>query len=270
MKTKNCSASLRKKLPLVLALLLSLAPLLVLSQQPMYAIVEYMKTKPGKEWNYIELERNFWKPVHVERIRQGEIVGWMLYRIRYTAGNDPYNYATVTLFNQTENLEQPGTIDPLTVHPDKDVENWLTETDESRELVIRNLLIQQNFIVPNGEGGDPKFLEVDYMKVKQGNDLPYRDLENKIWKPVHQQLIQSGTRTGWSVWARLYPSGYGMDYQYMTINELANFSQIALPDYEKAIKSAHPHRKVDDIRHKTNQLRTLVKSELWELLDAAY
>ncbi len=270
MKTRTLSHSLFVKIPILLVFLFTFSPLVSLAQSNMYVIVEYMKTKPGKEWNYVELERNFWKPVHVERIKKGEIVGWMLYHIRYTASSDPYNYATVTIFSDPEKLENPGTIDPVTVHPDKDVEKVLIETEESRDLVIRNLMIRKDFIQPDKDAQDPKFVEVDYMKVKQGDDDEYLHVEDDIWKPVHEKFIKAGTRTGWSLWGRLYPSGYAMDYQYLTVNEFSNFSQINQPDYVAAIKATHANKNVREIIEETNNSRELVKSELWELLDVAY
>jgi len=236
----------------------------------MFVIVEYMKTKPGKEWNYVELERNFWKPVHQQRIKNGEIIAWQLYHIRYTGASDPYNYATVTIFNDPEKLENPWTVDPMTVHPDKDIESIYEETEESRELVITNLLLRENYVQMPQDAPDPKFIEVDYMKVEQGKDGAYLNVEDKVWKPIHQQFINAGTRAGWSVWGRIYPSGYGLDYQYLTVNDFAEFSQIGKADYVAAAKAAHPKEDMDTIGKETNNSRELVKSELWELLDVAY
>lgn len=270
MKTKSLAHSLRKKLPLLLLFLLTCSPLITLAQDNMYVIVEYMKTKPGKEWNYVELERNFWKPVHSERVKNGEIVAWLLYHIRYTATNDPYNYATVTIFADPEKLENPGTVDPVTVHPDKDVEKVLIETEESRDLVIRNLMMRKDYIEPFTATPDPKFVEVDYMKVEQGDDDEYLRIEDEVWKPIHEEFIKEGSRVGWSLWGRMFPSGYGMDYQYLTVNDFNDFSQIGQANYAAAIQAVHPNKNISDIIQETYNSRKLVKSELWELLDATY
>ncbi len=239
-------------------------------QNRLYALVEYMKTAPGKEWQYTELESKFWKPVHQARINQGEIIAWMLYHIRYTADGDPYNYATVTIYADPSQLENKWTVDPIKVHPDKDVERLIEETDNSRTLVIKNLLFQQNGVVTNPTGPDPKFLEVDYMAVQQGTDQQYLQLEDELWKPVHQALLSEGQRAGWSLWGRMYPSGYGLDYQYITVNDFATFDQIGQTNFEKTIRKCHPKLSLEEFEKRTNDSRVLVKSELWELLDAAY
>lgn len=255
----------------LLIVLLSLATSLPLSaQQNMFVILEYMKTTPGKEWHYVELETNFWKQIHQERVKEGEIVAWLLYHVRYTATNDPYNYVTVTVFADPAKLENPWTVDPIKVHPDKDVEAIYLDTEQSRDLVIRGLMMRQNYIdVPQG-APEPKFIQIDYMKVAPGMDGKYLSLENDVWKPVHQEFIKAGTRAGWSLWGRVYPSGYGLDYQYVTVNDFSDFSQIGKADYMSAFQNAHNGKDVDKLMKETNEDRELVKSELWELLDAAY
>lgn len=268
MKTK--SPFLKKKCyPLLLSLLFLLSPV-ISSAQPMYAIVEFMKTKPGQEWRYVELESNFWKQVHQARIENGEIVAWLFYHIRYTGSNDVYNYATVTIFNDPSKLENPWTVDPITVHPSKDVERILQETDNARDLVITSLLQRRNFLSPPENTPRPKFAQVDYMKVEQGGDESYLELEDKLWKPIHAQFLKDGTRSGWSLWGRVFPAGYGLDYQYITVNDFPSFNKIGTANYLEAFQQTHSNVKLEELSDQTNRSRYLVKSELWELLDAAF
>ncbi|RKD92824.1 hypothetical protein [Mangrovibacterium diazotrophicum] len=271
MKMKLPKLSLKKSAPFLFALLFSLSSLDSFSQNDnLFAIVDYMKTKPGQEWHYVELEHNFWKQVHQARADNGDIVAWLFYRIRYTATSDPYNYATVTIFNNPEKLENPWSVDPITVHPDKDVEAVNTDTEESRDLVTRNLLYRQDYIPMPPDSTEPKFVQVDYMRVKQGEDGEYLKMEDQVWKPIHEQFIKAGTRAGWSLWGRVYPSGYGLDYQYITVNDFKDFSQLGQADYNAAMKAAHPGEDMGKISQETNETRELVRSELWELIDAVY
>jgi len=271
MKLQLPSLMLKKSTPFLFLLLFSLSSLVSYAQNDnLFVIVDYMKTRPGKEWHYVELERNFWKQVHQARVDNGDIVAWLFYRIRYTATSDPYNYATVTIFNKPEKLENPWSVDPITVHPDKDVEAVNTDTEESRDLVTRNLLYRQDYIQVPPDSTEPKFIEVDYMRVKQGHDSEYLALEDEVWKPIHEQFVKAGTRAGWSLWGRVYPSGYGLDYQYLTVNDFKDFSQLGKADYNAAVKAAHPGESMNEIGKKTNETRELVRSELWELVDAVY
>ncbi len=253
----------------MLSIVLLISPV-ILTAQPMFAIVEYMKTKPGLEWNYVELESSFWKQIHEARIEKGEIVAWLFYHIRYTGSNDVYNYATVTIFDDPAKLENPWTVDPITVHPTKDVELIEQETEESRDLVTKNLLQRINFLPTPENAPQTKFAQVDYMKVEQGGDEAYLELEDQVWKPIHSDFMQEGTRSGWSLWGRVYPTGYGLDYQYITVNDFPSFISIGAADYLKAFQKMNSNLTVEQLNEKTNRSRYLVKSELWELLDAAF
>ncbi len=234
---------------------------------PLYAVVEFMKTSPESEGTYVELETNVWKKLHQERINRGLIVGWYLYRVHYTASNDAYNYVTVTLVNDRSKLENYwGDIDPAKVLPDTDIDEAFEETLKSRDLVGSNLMYRMDKLLPEG-GPEFKYLQLDYMKVKQGHDGEYVNTEVNIWKPIHQQFINAGSRIGWSLWGRIFPSGYGLDFQYVTVNYFSDYAQIGTANYNDAYMKADLGMSIDEITERTNKSRLLVKSELWEVVD---
>ncbi len=241
------------------------------NEQPLFALVECMKVKPQNEESYLNIEKNIWKPLHLERAKQGNIVGWFLYKVRFTGTDDAYNYVTVTLFNNPVNIEDPWkNIEPAKVLPGKDLDAAMKETGESRDMVSSMLINRQASVYPDGGPGDFKYIQLDYMKVEQGKENDYWDSETNIWKPVHQEFIKAGSRVGWSLWGRVFPSGAGLDYQYVTVNYMADFSKIGVADYNDAFAKAHAGKNMDDLFAKTNASRTLVKSELWEVVDKAF
>jgi L-rhamnose mutarotase len=237
----------------------------------LFALVECMKVKPENESKYLEVEKNIWKPLHLERTKQGNIVGWFLYKVRFTGTDDAYNYVTVTLFSNLANIEDPWkNIDPAKVLPGKDLDAAMKETGESRDMVSSSLINRQASVYREGGPGDFKYIQLDYMKVEQGKENDYWDAETNIWKPVHQEFIKAGSRVGWSLWGRVFPSGAGLDYQYATVNYMADFSKIGVADYNDAFAKAHAGKNMDDLFAKTNASRVLVKSELWEVIDKAF
>ncbi|HPE75948.1 MAG TPA: hypothetical protein PLC80_07655 [Draconibacterium sp.] len=238
---------------------------------PLFALVECMKVKPENEGKYLEIEKNIWKPLHIERARQGNIAGWFLYKVRFTGTDDAYNYVTVTLFSNPANIEDPWkNIDPAKVLPGKDLEAALKETGESRNMVSSILINRQASVYPDGGPGDFKYIQLDFMKVKPEKESEYWDVETSVWKPVHQEFIKAGSRVGWSLWGRVFPSGAELDYQYVTVNYMANWSKIGVADYNDAFAKAHAGKNLDDLFAKTNASRVLVKSELWEVIDKAF
>src|SRR5210317_1766768 len=65
-------------------------------EEPIYTITSLMKVKQGDGGKYVQVEQDYWKPIHEELVKQGKILGWYLYSIQFTGSGDAYNYATVT------------------------------------------------------------------------------------------------------------------------------------------------------------------------------
>jgi hypothetical protein len=66
---------------------------------PTFMLVEFMKVGPGKENDWVKLERETWKPMHEMRVRDGSILSWAA--IAQTVPGDESNgpvVATVTTF----------------------------------------------------------------------------------------------------------------------------------------------------------------------------
>lgn len=263
---------------MVVTILLSIAfgvfPLLGNAQEndpPLFALVECMKVKPENEDRYLEVEKSIWKPLHLERAKQGNIVGWFLYKVRFTGTDDKYNYVTVTLFADPLKIEDPwNNIDPAKILPGKDLDKAMQETGESRDLVSSAVITRQASVYREGGPGDFIFIQVDYMKVEQGKEDEYWDVETNVWKPIHQEFIKAGSRVGWSLWGRIFPAGAGLDYQFVTVNYMADWSKIGAANFTDAFSKAHAGKDLDAMSAKTGASRTLVKSELWEVVEKAF
>ena len=265
------------KRAMVLALLFvtvaTTAPLIGFAQENtnVFAVVECMKVKQGDDEKYLDLEENFWKPMHQARVDQGKIMGWILYKVRYTGSDDAYNYVTVTVFNNPANLENPWAMEGMGEdNEESDMSSGFELTLKARELVKSSLIMRNDAVFPESGPAQFKYLKVNYMKVAPGNDGMYLEAEKNIWKPVHEQFVKAGQSAGWSLWTELFPSGYGLDYQYATVDYFSDFSQIGMADFNAAFKAAHPTGDMDELMKQTNDSRTLVRSELWEVLDQVF
>ena len=232
----------------------------------LYVLVEFMKVKQADIDKYLELEKTFWKPIHEERVKQKEIAGWRLFAVRYTGTSDEYNFVTGTFFHDVSKLEKVYNVDVEKIHSGKDKDKAYQETLKSRELVKRTLLVMNSSINSNVPY---KYLQINFMKVKQGEGNMYLNMENSIWKPVHEELTKAGLKSGWSVWNVIYPGGSGTDYQFITVDDLSEFTQIKMGGYESAFGKVHAGKDVDELMSQTNNSRILVRSELWELLDSS-
>ncbi len=71
-----------------------------------YMSMDYMKVAPGKSPDYLMLEDEIAKPIHLERIEQNQMAGWEVYSLILPSGmNYSYNFATGNHFKELEHFE---------------------------------------------------------------------------------------------------------------------------------------------------------------------
>lgn len=234
-------------------------------QQNLHVLVACMKVQPENVELYHEVESEIWKPVHEELVKQGKILGWILYRVHFTGTNDEYNYATATIFADPANIEKPfASIDFDKVFSNKD--EAFEKTLKSREVVRRNLMRRTSFAYPENSAGPApfKYIELNYMKRKTGN---YLQAARNIYQPIHQEFVNSGTRAGWSLWNTVYPRGTKANFDFVAVNYFSDFSQIGTAKMVEAFKKAHPDKHQQTELAKVYQTRESVRVELWEVVD---
>jgi hypothetical protein len=106
-------------------------------KSPKYIEVTYMKVDPSRESDYVKLERELWKPLHQERIKEGKLRAWHLFGVKFPFGTDEkYSYVTMNTFDELSQLENPG-IEQLLgkVHPGLKPDDFINRTFKSRDLV---------------------------------------------------------------------------------------------------------------------------------------
>ena len=272
MRTKNYMMQKAMLLALFMAFVFGALPVTgyAQDQSDLFAVVDFMKVKQGDEAKYVDLEKTVWKPIHQARIDQGEIIGWVLYGVRYAGANDEYNFVTVALFDDPGKLENTFSLDFSKVHPGKDLDDLFQKTMDSRQLVRQNLIRRVDAVFPEGGPGDFRYIQVNYMKVKPGEGGRYVDNELSVWKPIHQELINAGSRVGWSLWRGLYPFGVNFPYDYVTVDYFADFSKLGAADVGAAFDQAHPGEDMSELFGETGDSRTHVRAELWEVLDSVW
>lgn len=236
----------------------------------LFVVVDYIKVKPENNAAYLNLEQDIWKPMHEERIRRGIIVGWYLYAVEFSGTGDEYNYVVINLYDSADNLENPWESDiPGQVHPSRSIEEILKSTTDVRQTV-KSELFSSIATAPEIPLETPAFyMEVNYMQVDPGKQSAYERLESEVWLPIHNSSIQSGQTTGWGLWKSLFPSGYGKEYQYLTLNSFSNFSTVFGLDFSKAFEDVLSGVDYNEVMQQTQEARTIMRSELWNLIDYA-
>lgn len=226
--------------------------------------IEYMKVK-GSTANYLEIEK-VWKSIHQARLDKGDIYAWYLIGKHFTGTASEYEYVTVTVFPSLFELNNSYPEELASADDDALLEKTMNARDLIQTEIYDTPLITEIIHLP-------KYLNVSFMKVSQGNDNAYLELEKNIWKPIHEKLIKEGIKSTWSVYRQLYPGGYDAQFNYFTVNGFADMKKVSFepPEgWEEVFSIVHQGKDIDKLFENTNQLRVLIKTELWELIYSVY
>ena len=259
------------KFIILVALLMSSLMLKAQTTEPVFFVVEAMKATPNKSADYVKNELEVWKKLHQERVKRGLILSWTLYQVNYPSGtNTAYDYVTVTAIRGFNGLENPyGTLFT-------DAVNILSKEEYARASAVgtlRNLTSKSVFSADDYVAADPnaktppKYLVVNYMKVKDNKWEEYKNFETKLIKPMHVELMKAGGRAAWGLYGLQMPGGDGQPYDYTTVDFFNKWSDMtASGSYRKALEKVHPGTSYEYMMNQMNGTRSLVNSEVWEWL----
>jgi hypothetical protein len=86
-----------------------------------FALITFMKPKPGKEQEYYKAEKEIFRKVHQARVDAGVMNGWYFLSRMYPSGYDsPFDYITVNIYADKAAAEKPWDMKLLEKALDKD------------------------------------------------------------------------------------------------------------------------------------------------------
>ena len=113
-----------------------------------YSVFNSMKLKSGvDESDYQRMEKEYWKPMHRERIRRNMMFGWGMYTMIIPGGTERnYHWATVDYYhNFIDYLRETNSI-MESIHGTENAKKYTDETIAKRDLLkaeIRELMAYQ-------------------------------------------------------------------------------------------------------------------------------
>jgi len=240
------------------------------SQGPVYLQIALMKVAPGQTDTYVALEQELWKPVHQARVDAGKILGWYLYRVLSPRGTDVHhNYAVVNVFDGFEAMQNSypeGVWEQ--VHPGVNTDDVWRKTVAARKGVRGETWRSVDATQPPLSTPSP-YLMIDYMKVKSGDRAEYIGIEQDVWKPMHQAVVDNGDKASWELYALVFPWGSSLEYNYATVNAFNEYGDMDLSEFDFAavFASTHPGEDPVETGRVTQEARDLVRGEIWHLID---
>ena len=213
------------------------------------------------EQEYLEVEQQ-WKKIHQKKVELGICTGWQLWRKLYTGTEDTYDYIAIDWYDDYPSTFESYPEDFLDgLMSQQQVDKLMEMTVKSRDLVRQEL--SYRILVADDPGTGSKYIVVNRMKVKEGKDKAYRELEEKIWKPLHEAAIDKGFRTHWGVWG-IWPLHEGQA-QYVVIDGFESAEQMV--NGKDLLPEVHPDMTWEEITEKSSKARSAQSIEMWELVD---
>lgn len=248
---------------LLLTSFLVLASLAIEAQT--IAVVDFMKVPASNQDAYLAVEKQ-WKSLHQSRVQSGAIVAWELYYVRNSGTSSPYNYATVTIYENFAKTEMPFADTDFKKAFGANLAEFLKKTNASRDLIYSETY-QLQVGIPS-ETPD-KYIVVN--SIRTDNVDKYINMEKTGYMPMHDTAKKAGQKNSWGVWTK-WPN-VDNSVQAVAVDGYTKFSDINNTNYNDLMgkvmagkKPGEVYDMVDQI-NKTDQIRTLVKSEIWDLVD---
>jgi len=229
-----------------------------------YAIVDYMKVKPGMWDKYLECEKA-WKTIHQNRKAQGKIMAWHVEEVVYPSGaNAEYDVLTVVFVDnwdaighlwdnwEAEQKALPANIKPL-----------IESTEQYRDRVKSEIWRTADYISkPNSKAN---YVVENFFKVPPGGWDDYMEMETRFVKPVHQKNIDLGNRLGWALTVMVMPRGQGQPYNCSTVDLYDKWEDMD-NDESKAWETLYPGMSDAHIGKRIESTRALVRSEIRQVV----
>ncbi len=219
-----------KKLLLFVAILWIGNTAIAQEAQPLYLLFEFMHVDNDQEAAYGETEE-FWEKIHEQRVKNGDALGWDLWRILPGGENQGSQYMTVSLYNDPVKMMEGGDFGKALsgAYPDMsdaDITKKMEHTSASRDLTHRVYVQQIATTTPEYEMPVGMVARLNFMKVAPGQAGDFEKAEVEVFQPLHQQSVDDGRLASWGLLRNML--GYGSDSYatHMTVDMYSSYDQM--------------------------------------------
>lgn len=115
----------------------------------------------------------------------------------------------------------------------------------------------------------PKYLVTNYMAVPEGRMAEYMAMEKDLIKPMQKAHIDAGGRAGWGIYNLVFPYGAEVPYQVATVDFYNEWKDLNSGNFRAFAQKVHPNKSFEYITRQINETRTLLRGDLWRLVDHA-
>lgn len=237
------------------------------ADQNVFVSVVYWKVAQGHGLEFEKMMKENIKHAHQLRKQDGRIYAWRFYYVHDTGAADEYNYVSASYYDSWEKSEPNENFLEIVkkANPKADAAAILNKIRSFASIERQTLYRRVDFVQPKATNF--KYLILNFVKVKEGMTDQYLKAEQEQWKPVHQALVDDGSRLAWTFWQLILPGGSNTSHDYVAVDTYSTYGQIYKESYKNAIKKVHAGKDMQAMSDSTDKLRDIVRTELWEMID---
>lgn len=223
---------MKKSVFLVVFMLLSTAILFAQQENDrLYILMEFMSVSDEMEDDYQQVEE-FWTKIHQQRIADNNIIGWDLWAMMPRGTEQGSQYFTVTLFSSLAAMLEGIPGDKFqqylqNAYPDmsqSERDAMMEKTVKSRDIAHQVFTTEINNTSGDFDMEIGTLIVFDIMKQEHES---YEKVENEIFKPWHQQMVDNGQKGAWGLLRVILPAGSQAVGSHITYSMYKDFDQLA-------------------------------------------
>lgn len=232
---------------------------------------EIQKIKKSSD-DMMRVEDEIVKPYIQERIKQGNLMGYGLFKVLYPNGADqPYDYVALSIYNNYNHLQLDETKRmeiARAAFPNGDIPKMIERYNAAEKNMGSVVFVVRDEAFPGPRGGndkEPRFVKVNHMDVPGANAYAYAAMESEVFKPMHQTNAKAGNLFDWVLLQRILPYGSAGDDDFLTFDIYSAWGDMVAPTGD-LFKKVHPDMNAAATWAKMDSLRELHTSEMWEVV----
>lgn len=236
------------------------------SEQGTYLHIDYIKVENHETEAFLEQVQNTFKPIQRARIDNGVINEWYLYKVVFPGSqNSSYDYVIITGSSSLGGFED---INSQVSGEVSDEQTLLLNYQNQLRPNHSELWAVRNSVFKNLTENHPsRYIRINYMDVKLGQEYQYQMFEDEIARPLHEDRMDLDRMNGWELYELIAPGGTDYGYNFSTADFYNKLEHIEFGFTDELIRKNHPDTDVNEFFENIYRTRDLVRSEIWELVD---
>ena len=235
-----------------------------------YSELTFVDVASGQEAAFRQQAVEVIKPLAQQRIDDGDLFVWALYRVAYGAAD--YDHVLIRQAIKASALE-PVTPIPeelwRSVHGRKDQARTLEALGSIATVRERTLYALAQFHTNLGQRDRP-WLTTAYVRTRPGSGDAFDTQMDMTWKPVLANWVAEGPAAAFSRYKVAQPTPGGHWHDQVLVTQYSSFGDLLPNDsLRAAFAAAHPDGDVVAAEAAFRETAEVVRTEGWQLLELA-